>query len=240
MERRLSLLLCQGVACLLTIRGTAATAAAAVEACDSRGASTAGSVLLQKASGVQRRSVPEEAESVPLALEHRTEAVKASTAAQHGASLAAVATGKAKVEAAKAVAEKVKAAPKAAKSATESVKAAPEAVKAAPEVAKVLKAATDSRQHHHVIPAAPIGPAGGQAMMSHDADPGIIDEVAVGSLDFLATGGNKEYCKSWLHNHGFLCDFGAIFLGLLVCTPILALSVAAFWGIVSGLKSVHQ
>merc|ERR1719454_1402447 len=117
------------------------------------------------------------------------------------------------------------------------------AVKSAP--AQTLKAAAkidayDDPRRHRMISAAVIGPAGGQASMAHEFDLALTDKLAVGTLDFVATGAHTEYCKSWLHNNSFLCEFGTVFLGLLVCTPLVALSVAAFWGIVSGLKSIDR
>jgi hypothetical protein len=160
----------------------------------------------------------------------------------------------------KVSAEQAEAAPGAAKEAVKAVAAPLAASKAAARTGGLAatkpaaKAAAPpqaaasyfSEPHRHrVISGALIGPVGfGQA----DYEVSMADKVAVGTLDFAATGAHVEYCKSWMHNskysfvnnNSFLCEFGAIFLGLLVCTPIVALSVAAFWGIVSGLKSVHQ
>merc|ERR1719240_1063196 len=113
------------------------------------------------------------------------------------------------------------------------VNSAPAANKAAP----AQQDAYDDPRRHRIISAAVIGPAGGQASMTHENDLALTDKLAVGTLDFVATGAHTEYCKSWLSNNSFLCEFGTVFLGLLVCTPLVALSVAAFWGIVSGLKS---
>lgn len=100
-------------------------------------------------------------------------------------------------------------------------------------------AAKTKMQQYHTISAPLIGP--GQASMANDYDLSMADKVAVGTLDFVATGAHTEYCKSWLRNgNGFICEFGAIFLGLLICTPLIALSIAAFAGIVSGFKSLHH
>jgi len=179
--------------------------------------------------------------AAPKAVKGAAMSTKAATEAVTSAAM----SSKSAPEAVKGAAPNSQAAPEVVKGAALSSKAAPEAAtRAAPSrKAADTQATTNSGQHHHHIPAALFGPAAGQALMTHDAgmdDLGMIDKVAVGSLDFAATGGSTAYCKSWLRNHGFLCEFGAIFLGLLVCTPILALSVAAFWGIVTGLKSVNN
>jgi hypothetical protein len=118
-------------------------------------------------------------------------------------------------------------------------KAAPSHTGASPKGSAAVKAApalpeVEESQRHRIIPAAMMGPAGG---MSHEDL--LSDEMAVGALDFVATGAHTEYCRDWLKN-SWMCEFGTIFLGLMICTPILALSVAAFWGIVTGLKSVNQ
>jgi hypothetical protein len=170
----------------------------------------------QAASVAGRKAEPEETSS---------KALPASQAPGKENGKSAVALPQAAVESGKAAAQATTNA---------SSKAVPEATssKALPE------AVTDKGQH--VIPAALIGPAGGQAFMTHDAEMRMIDKVAVGSLDFVATGAHKEYCKGWLRDHGYLCEFSSILLSLLICTPLVALSVAACFGIVSGLKSVNN